>query len=50
MVVALVTFQVVVAAAMVLLALPPPLQALHVALGTTVWAGLVLAVGGGRGR
>ena len=49
-VVALVTLQVVVGAAMVLLALPPPLQALHVALGTTVWAGLVLAVGGGMGR
>jgi len=49
-VVALVTLQVAVGAAMVLLALPPSLQALHVALGTSVWAGLVLAVGGGRGR
>src|SRR5213080_2078077 len=43
-VVGLVTLQVVVAAAMVLLALPPPLQAAHVAVGTAVWAGLVLAV------
>jgi cytochrome c oxidase assembly protein subunit 15 len=41
---ALVTLQVAVAAAMVLLALPPPLQAAHVAVGTAVWAGLVLAV------
>ena len=40
----LVTLQVAVAAAMVLLALPPPLQAVHVAVGTAVWAGLVLAV------
>ena len=43
-VVGLVTLQVAVAAAMVLLALPPPLQAVHVAVGTAVWAGLVLAV------
>src|SRR5439155_3293106 len=43
-VVGLVTLQVVVAATMVLLALPPPLQAAHVAVGTAVWAGLVLAV------
>src|SRR6266567_381078 len=43
-VVALVTVQIAVAAAMVLLALPPPLQAAHVAVGTAVWAGLVLAV------
>src|SRR6058998_3327068 len=45
-VVALVTLQVAVAAAMVLLALPPPgpLQAAHVAVGAAVWAGLVLAV------
>jgi len=43
-VVGLVTLQVAVAAAMVLLALPPPLQAAHVAVGTAVWAGLVLAV------
>ena len=47
---ALVTLQVVVAAAMVLLALPRPLQAMHVAIGTGVWAALVLAVVGGRGR
>ena len=43
-VVGLVTLQVVVAATMVLLGLPPPLQAAHVAVGTAVWAGLVLAV------
>ena len=43
-VVALVALQVAVAAVMVLLALPPPLQATHVAVGTAVWAGLVLAV------
>src|SRR6266480_1745350 len=43
-VVGLVTLQVVVAATMVLLALPPPLQAAHVAVGTAVWAGLVLAI------
>src|SRR6266550_1078199 len=42
-VVALVTLQVAVAAAMVLLGLPQPLQALHVAVGTGVWAGIVLA-------
>src|SRR5437870_11430576 len=47
---AVVTLQVVVAAAMVLLALPRPLQAMHVAIGTGVWAALVLAVVGGRGR
>src|SRR5213083_3721211 len=41
---ALVTLQVVVAAAMVLLALPRPLQAMHIAIGTGVWAALVLAV------
>jgi len=46
---ALVTLQVVIAAAMVLLALPRPLQAMHVAIGTGVWAALVLAVVGGRG-
>ncbi len=40
---ALVALQVAVAAAMVLLALPAPLQAAHVAVGTAVWAGLVLA-------
>jgi len=43
-VVALVTLQVAVAAAMVLSGLPQPLQATHVAVGTAVWAGLVLAV------
>jgi len=42
-VVALVTLQVAVAAAMVLLGLPQPLQALHVALGAAVWAGIVVA-------
>src|SRR6266540_5239489 len=42
-VVALVTVQVAVAAAMVLLALPPPLQAAHVAVGAAVWAALVVA-------
>ena len=43
-VVALVTLQVAVAAAMILLALPQPLQAAHVAVGAAVWAMLVLAV------
>src|SRR3989449_9500507 len=43
-VVGLVTLQVAVAAAMVVLALPPPLQAAHLAVGTAVWAGLVLAM------
>ena len=43
-VVALVALQVVVAATMVLLGLPRPLQAAHVAVGAAVWAGLVLAV------
>src|SRR5213594_3431174 len=43
-VVALVTLQVAVAAAMVLSGLPQPLQATHVAAGAAVWAGLVLAV------
>ncbi|HEX4573854.1 MAG TPA: COX15/CtaA family protein [Gemmatimonadales bacterium] len=43
-VLALVTLQVAVAAAMVLLALPRLLQAAHVALGAAVWADLVLAV------
>lgn len=42
-VVALVALQVVVAAAMVLLGLPRPLQATHVAVGAALWAGLVLA-------
>ena len=39
----LVLLQVTVAAAMVLLALPRPLQALHVAVGAGVWAAVVLA-------
>lgn len=39
----LVLLQVGVAAAMVLLRLPPPLQALHVAVGAAVWAAVVLA-------
>ena len=43
-VVALITVQVAVAAAMVLLGLPQPFQAAHVAVGAAVWAGLVLAV------
>ena len=43
-VVALVILQVAVGAVMVLLALPPPWQAAHVAVGAAVWAALVLAV------
>ncbi len=43
-VVGLVTLQVAVAATMVLLGLPGPLQATHVAVGAAVWAGLVLAL------
>src|SRR5437867_2271740 len=43
-VVALVTLQVAVAAAMVLSGLPQPLQAAHVAVGAAVWAAVVLAV------
>src|SRR2546425_5302991 len=43
-VVALVSVQVAVAATMVLLALPQPLQAAHVAVGAAVWTALVLAV------
>ncbi|HEY3279198.1 MAG TPA: COX15/CtaA family protein [Gemmatimonadales bacterium] len=46
-VVALVTLQVIVGAATVLLGLPPGLQAAHVAVGAAVWAGVVLT-GGGR--
>ena len=42
-VVGLIALQVAVAAAMVLLGLPRPLQAAHVAVGAAVWAGLVLA-------
>jgi heme A synthase len=41
--VGLVMLQLAVAAALVLLALPRPLQVVHVAVGTAVWAGLVLA-------
>ncbi len=43
-VVALVTLQVAVAAAMVLSGLPQPFQAAHAAVGAAVWAALVLAV------
>ena len=43
-VVGLVVLQIAVGAVMVLLALPPPLQAAHVAVGAAVWAALVLAV------
>ena len=43
-VVGLVGLQVAVAASMVLLGLPQPLQAAHVAVGAAVWAALVLAV------
>lgn len=43
-VVALVTLQLAFAGAMVLLALPQPLQTLHVVVGAGVWAALVLAV------
>jgi len=43
-VVALVALQVAVAAAMVLLGLPAPLQATHVAVGAAVWGALVLAI------
>src|ERR1043166_3491669 len=42
-VVGLIALQVAVAAAMVLLGLPRPLQAAHVAVGAAVWAALVLA-------
>jgi len=45
-VVALVTLQIGVAAAVVLFGLPRPLQALHVAVGAAVWGGLVVAVVG----
>src|SRR5213080_5373998 len=43
-VVGLVTLQAAVAAAMVLLGLPAPLPATHVAVGAAVWAALVLAL------
>src|SRR5213593_2027816 len=43
-VVALVVLQIAVGAVMVLLVLPPPVQAAHVAVGAAVWAALVLAV------
>jgi heme A synthase len=49
-VVALVTLQVAVAAAMVLLGLPRPLQALHVAVGAGVWAGIVITAGERAGK
>lgn len=55
-VVALVTLQMAVAAAMVLLGLPRSLQAVHVAVGTGVWAGIVIAaaeragIGPGKGE
>ena len=45
-VVALVTLQIGVAAAVVLFGLPRPLQALHVAVGAAVWGGVVVAVVG----
>jgi heme A synthase len=41
---ALATVQIGVAAAMVLLTLPPPLQAAHAAVGAALWAALVIAV------
>jgi len=44
LVLALIALQVVVGAATVLAGLPGGLQALHVAVGTAVWAGVVLAV------
>jgi hypothetical protein len=40
--------QVAVAALMVLGGLPPGLQALHVAVGTAVWGGLVLVAARSR--
>ena len=43
-VVALVVLQIAAGAVMVLLVLPPPVQAAHVAVGAAVWAALVLAV------
>ena len=43
-VVALVALQIAIAAAMVLLDLPQPFRAAHVAVGTAVWVSLVLAV------
>jgi len=49
-VVALVTLQVAVAAAMVLLGLPRLLQALHVALGAAVWAGIVITAAERAGK
>jgi heme A synthase len=41
---ALVMLQLTVGATMVLLALPPILQAAHVAVGAAVWSAVVLAV------
>src|SRR5213078_3994818 len=49
-VVALVTLQVAVAAAMVLLGLPRSLQAIHVALGAGVWAWIVITAGERAGK
>jgi len=43
-VVALVTLQVAIGAATVLLGLPPALQAAHVAVGAAVWVGLILGL------
>src|SRR5216117_2525074 len=49
-VVALVTLQVAVAAAMVFLCLPRPLQALHAAVGAGVWAGIVITAAERAGK
>src|SRR5207247_920808 len=49
-VVALVALQVAVAAAMVLLGLPRPLQALHAAVGAGVWAGIVITAAERAGK
>jgi len=49
-VVALVTLQVAVAAAMVLLGLPRSLQAVHVAVGAGVWAWIVITAGEEAGK
>jgi len=49
-VVALVALQVAVAAAMILLGLPRPLQALHAAVGAGVWAGIVITAAERAGK
>src|SRR5437016_6525931 len=49
-VVRLVALQVAVAAAMVLLGLPRSLQAVHVAVGAGVWAGIVITAGEEAGK